>query len=429
VRLPFFYGWLVIGVAFVTMGLGVNARTSFSLLFPPILQEFGWERGVTAGAFSVGFLVSAVLSPLMGRLMDRRGPQWVINLGVVSVGLGLALAPLVRQPWHLHATLGVLVGGGSMACAYTGHALFLPNWFVRQRGLAIGVAFAGAGVGAIVLLPWMQSLIARVGWRHACWALGAVVVVVLLPLNLLQRRRPEDLGLHPDGDAAAPAPGAGGHAANVVDPAWTSIDWTLRRAARTARFWWIALGYFAGLFAWYAVQVHQTKYLIEIGFTPTDAAWALALVGFGGIAGQIGLGWLSDRIGREWVWALASGGFVVCYGALLAMRAHPTPGWLYLMIGAQGLFGYGLASVYGAIPSEIFQGRQYGTIFGTLSLASTTGGALGPFAAGVIYDRTGAYTLAFWLGMAASIVSAGAIWRAAPGGVRAVSGRVPAGRR
>ncbi len=421
-RLPFFYGWIVVAVAFVTMALGVSARTSFSLFFPPILDEFGWERGVTAGAFSIGFLVSAAGSPFLGRLMDRRGPQWVINLGVVLVGLGLALAPLVERPWHLHATLGVLVGGGSMACAYTGHALFLPNWFVRRRGLAIGLAFSGAGVGAMVMLPWMQSLIAGAGWRHACWAAAAVVVIVLVPLNLLQRRRPEDLGLRPDGDAEAPAR-AGGHAANVMDPAWASIDWTLARAVRTARFWWVAVGYFGGLFAWYAVQVHQTKYLIEIGFAPGVAAWALALVGFGGIAGQIGLGWLSDRIGREWVWTLSCVGFVACYVALLAMRAHPTPFWLYAMIGVQGLLGYGLASVYGAIPSEIFQGRHYGSIFGTLSLASTTGGAAGPWLAGITYDMTGAYTIAFYLGIAASVVSAIAIWLAAPGQVRAVAGR------
>ena len=211
----------------------------------------------------------------------------------------------------------------------------------------------------------------------------------------------------------------------MVDPAWAAVDWTLARAIRTARFWWIAFGYFCGLYAWYAVQVHQTKYLIEIGFAPTDAAWALAFVGLGGIASQIGLGWLSDRIGREWIWTLSSGGFVVCYAVLLVMRAHPSPAWLWVMIGAQGLLGYGLASVYGAIPSEIFQGRHYGSIFGTLSLASTTGGAAGPWAAGVIYDHTGAYTLAFYLGIAASVVSAVAIWMASPGRVRAVAGRIP----
>ena len=166
-RLPFFYGWVIVAVAFLTMGVGVNTRTAFSLLFPPILDEFGWERGVTAGAFSFGFLVTAVLSPSLGRLMDRRGPRVVIALGVGLMAAGLMLATLVRQPWHLYATLGVLVGGGGVCLGYTGQALFLPNWFVRQRGLAMSVVFSGVGVGSIILLPWLQTLIGRAGWRAA----------------------------------------------------------------------------------------------------------------------------------------------------------------------------------------------------------------------------------------------------------------------
>ena len=179
VALPFFYGWFIVAVAFVTMGIGVNARTAFSLMFPPILDEFGWARGLTAGAFSFGFLISAFLGPVLGRLMDRRGPRAVMLLGVAMVGAGLGLAPLVTTPWHLYLTLGVLVAGGTVCLGYTGHALFLPNWFVRRRGLAIGIAFSGVGVGAIIILPWLQRLIAGAGWRTACVAMAALVVVTL----------------------------------------------------------------------------------------------------------------------------------------------------------------------------------------------------------------------------------------------------------
>src|SRR5215813_12552732 len=243
-------------------------------------------------------------------LIDRRGPRAVMLLGVAMVGAGLGLAPLVKAPWHLYLTLGVLVAGGTVCLGYTGHALFLPNWFVRRRGLAIGIAFSGVGVGSIVILPWLQRLIAGYGWRTACLAMAALVILALTPLNLLTRRRPEDMGLHPDGDRAPETAGRGGrHPANVVDQAWASIDWTLARAIRTARFWWISVGFFGGLWAWYAVQVHQTKYLIEIGFAPAVAAYALGFVGFTGVVGQIALGHLSDRIGREWVWTLACAGF------------------------------------------------------------------------------------------------------------------------
>jgi MFS family permease len=423
-HLPFFYGWVIVAVAFVTMGLGVNARTAFSLLFPPILDEFGWERGMTAGAFAFGFLVSAVLSPCVGRLMDRRGPRVVIEMGVALMAAGLMLAPLIHQPWHLYATLGVLVSGGTNCLGYTGQSLFLPNWFIRRRGLAMSVAFSGVGVGAILVLPWLQALIGRAGWRAACWAMGILVLVLLAPLNLLLQRRPEDLGLEPDGAHSWHSSAAGDPTATVVDAAWVAVDWTLGRAMHTARFWWIAVGYFCGLFAWYAVQVHQTKYVIELGFSATQAAWALSCVSLAGIPGQIVLGYVSDRIGREWVWTVGSLGFALCYLALLGLRHTPTPTLLALMVVSQGMLGYGLTSVIGVIPAEIFQGPHYGTIFGTLMLAAIVGGAAGPWVTGVLHDATGSYTLAFWIAIGCSALSAGAIWLAGPRQVRAVAGRV-----
>jgi MFS family permease len=422
-RLPFFYGWVVVGIVFVTMAICVNARTAFSLLFPAILDEFKWERGVTAGAFSFGFIVSAVLSPLLGRLMDRRGPRFVMEIGIAATAAGLLLATFATQPWHVYITLGMLVGAGSTFTGYTGQALFLPNWFVRRRGLAMSVAFAGVGFGSIVMLPALQAFVDRHGWRAGCTLLGVVALVVLVPLNLLLRRRPEEIGLAPDGDADTHA-AAQARRVNVVDPAWAAIDWTLARAMRTARFWWIAAGYFAALFSWYAVQVHQTKYLTESGFPAQEAAWALGAVSLAGVPGQIALGWLSDRIGREIVWAIGSLGFCMTYLALLALPLYPGAPLLYTIVIAQGAIGYGLTSVVGAIPAEIFEGRHYGPIFGTLMLSALAGGAVGPWFMGFVHDRTGSYTVAFWVAIGCSLLSAFAIWRAAPRHVRVVAGRV-----
>ena len=117
----------------------------------------------------------------------------------------------------------MLVGGGSVTLGYTGQSLFLPNWFVRRRGLALSIAFSGVGFGSIVLLPWLQALIQRSGWRASCLAMAMLVLGLLVPLNLLLRRRPEDLGLQPDGDSAPHGPVASAHAPNVVDAAWTAI--------------------------------------------------------------------------------------------------------------------------------------------------------------------------------------------------------------
>jgi MFS family permease len=316
----------------------------------------------------------------------------------------------------------VLVGGGSVCLGYSGQSLFLPNWFVRRRGLAIGIAFAGVGIGSITMLPWVQLLIEGAGWRTACVAMGLMILLVLAPINLLLRKRPQDMGLEPDGDAA-PASVAAQQASNVVDAAWAAVDWTLARAVRTARFWWIAIGYFCALYAWYAVQVHQTKYLVEIGFTPIMAAWALGLVSLAGIPGQIALGHISDRIGRELVWLASSSGFVICYLTLILLQQMPSLPLLYLMIAAQGVLGYGLTSIFGAVVAEIFQGKHYGSIFGTLMLAAIAGGAAGPWVTGLLHDALGDYMLAFWIGIGASLMSALAVWRASPGKVRAVAGQ------
>lgn len=421
-RLPFFYGWVIVAVTFVTMAIGVNARTSFSLLFPPIISEFVWDRGVTAGAFSFGFLVSAIMSPLMGKLMDRGGPRAVMELGTVLMGAGLLLAPLTSQPWHLYLTIGVLVGAGSICLGYSGQSLFLPNWFSRKRGLAIGIAFAGVGIGSVTVLPWVEHMIQQNGWRTACTWLGVLVLAVLVPINLLLRKRPQDMGLQPDGDAASHA--ASKAVSNIVDPVWASVDWTLGRAMKTARFWWLALGLFGGLYGWYAVQVHQTKYLLDIGFSSGTAAWALGMVSLFGVPSQIFLGHLSDRIGREWIWTVSGAGFVICFSALIALEYAPSIALVYVMVIAQGLLGYGVTSVMGAVVLEIFQGEHFGSIFGTLTLAGLAGGAAGPLVTGLLHDHFGTYTLAFALGIVIASVATIAIWMAAPRKVRVVAGRL-----
>ena len=422
-RLPFYYGWVIVGIAFVTMAIGITARTAFSLLLSPLIAEFGWDRGFVAGAFSFGFLVSAALSPIVGRLMDRYGPRLVIETGVCLMAAGLLLAPAIEKPWHLYATLGLLVGGGANLLGYTAQSLFLPNWFVRRRGLAISIAFSGVGVGAIVLLPWLQAIIENDGWRASSWAMGLLVILVLGTLNLLVWKRPEDIGLLPDGADRAAVSADKKHASNIVDPAWTSIEWTIARAIRTSRFWWIVLAFFCALIAWYAVQVHQTAYLVEIGFSPTVAAWALGSVSVLAIPGMIGLGALSDRVGREWIWTVGCCGFAVCYAALIALENAQSQALLYLMVVSQGFLGYALASVMGPIVAEIFEGRHYGSIFGTISVALIGGGAAGPWVAGVIHDASGTYRPAFLLAIACCVVSAAAIWIAAPRKVRLVPGR------
>ena len=252
-----------------------------------------------------------------------------------------------------------------------------------------------------------------------------MLVLAIAPLNLLlQRRRPQDLGLLPDGVPAGEAVPDGTIAPRdraLVDPAWAAIDWTLARAIRTARFWWLAVAFSCGLYAWYAVLVHQTRYLIDVGFDHGTAAFALALVALFGIAGQIVIGGLSDRIGREWGWTIGSLGFVLALLLLLALQPRPDPVLMYAMVAAQGLLGYSLAPAYAAIPADLFQGRNYGTIFGALSLTSSLGAAAGPWGTGLLHDLTGGYGAGFSLALLLVLVSIVCIWCAAPRKVRGIA--------
>ena len=424
-RLPFFFGWVIIAAAFVTVALSVTARTAFSLMFPPIVDEFGWDRGLAAGAFSFGFLVSAAISPLVGRIMDAKGPRFVIEIGVLITAAGLMSATLIQTPWQLYATLGLLVGAGANFMSFSVQSQYLPNWFVRRRALAIGIAFSGVGVGAILLLPWLQSIILHEGWRSACWMLGILTLVVLLPINLIVSKRPQDLGLLPDG-AKETVTAAAHRKAAIVDPVWAGIDWTVGRAIRTARFWWLVVGYFCGGYVWYAVQVHQTKYLVEIGFSPMQAAWSLGLVAMVAIPGQIALGALSDRIGREICWTIASAGFAICYAALLGLAAGPSQVLLYVMVLSQGVLGYAYTNLMGPIVAEIYESRHFGSIFSIVIVSLLAGGALGPYVTGVLHDVEGTYTAAFTVALVLSVVGAIAIWFASPGKVRMVAGRAAA---
>ena len=428
-RLPFFYGWIVVGVAFVTMAVGVNARTSFSLLFPPILDEFGWDRATVSAAFSIGFMTSIILSPVVGASMDRFGPRFVLPLGAVLSAAGFVLATLATQPWHFYLTLGMLVVGGSLFMSYIGHTTFLPNWFSRRRGLAVGIAFSGVGVGSIILFPWMQHSIDAVGWRHTLIILAVIMIVVIVPLNaIFQRRRPEDLGLSAEGDKRTQIDTPSDHEtkeqSRIVDHAWVETDWTLALAMKTARFWWLSLSLVTGLYAWYAVQVHQTRFLIDVGIPAETAAIALGAVALTGIGGQIFIGHFSDRMGREWGWTVAMIGYLATYLLLLLLTVVPSTALAFIMVVAQGLLGYGLASVFGSVPVELFAGKRYGIISGVLGGIASCGAAFGPWATGWMFDQAGNYHLAFSVASIVCVVSIVSMWIAAPRKVRLVAGRV-----
>ena len=385
-RLPFFYGWIIVAVTFVTMAIGVNARTAFSLFFPPIIDEFGWERGVTAGAFSFGFVVSGAVSPLIGRMMDRFGPRGVMELGVALMGGGLLLAPLTTQPWHLYLTIGVLVGAGSVCLGYSGQSLFLPNWFIRRRGLAMGLAFAGVGIGSVTLLPWVQHMIEQTGWRTACTAMGILVLVVLAPINLLLRRA-----------ARGYRPAAGWRCGAVGDIGQAGLECRRSRLGRhrldlaprashrailvdRARLFLRPVHLVRGAGAPDQIPARHRLQRQRRGLGARRRSACSAF------PARSGSGISPTGSGANGSGPMSCAGFAICFAALIALKYAPVLPLVYLMIFTQGALGYGLTSIMGAVVLEIFQGKQYGSIFGTIMLAALAGGAAGPWATGLLYD-------------------------------------------
>ena len=326
--------------------------------------------------------------------MDRLGPRVLFPLGLGLMSLGLVLATAAREPWHLHLTLGVLVAGASVLRELHG-PLAAPAQLVRaparpgprrrvlgRRGRLVPAPAAGSrrSSGASAGGGRAGSLVALIAAR------GAAAERAPAPAATRGAGPPSRRGRPRRSERLRPA------SVHVVDPAWAATEWTLARAVRTSRFWWVFLGYFTGLFAWYAVQVHQTKYLLELGFSAELAAYALGLVGLTGIAGQIAvgprLGPDRPRVGvdgeRRWASRSATSRSSRC-------PAHPARWLVYVMVAAQGLLGYGLASVFGAIPMELFQGARYSSIFAVLNIASNAGAGMGPWVTGLVYDRTGSY--------------------------------------
>src|SRR5918911_4052587 len=230
----FYYGWVVVAVGFCTMLLGQGSFASSGVLFATLTQEYGWSRAATSLPFSVALVGYASLTWLSGRLFDRYGPRRMFPLGALGLGLGLILSAQARTPWHLYLTWGVLVGQGLNLIGFVPHLTQMSLWFHQRRGLASGLVLSGASTGTLILVPGAQYLVNHYGWRLAYTVLGLLVIGCLVPLNaLVQRHRPADLGLYPDGASEPPRPVAGVVSAPAV------ASWTLQRALTSSRFWYL----------------------------------------------------------------------------------------------------------------------------------------------------------------------------------------------
>lgn len=427
-RTKFFYGWVIVGVSFLTIAATYATRYSFTIFYVAMLKDLGWSRASLAGAFSLAMLIYGIFSPFIGGLMDRFGPRRLFPLAALMLALGMVASGYIRAPWHFYLTYGVLITLGLNGLGAVPHAPIISNWFILKRGLASGIIMVGYGVG-IVFAPLIQQMISRWGWRGTFPIFGLIVASLIIPLTVIfQRLHPQEKGLRPDGleqedlERLKKVYGTGADVSSI-DPVWTSQDWTVRKAVRTVRFWGLMLaninfGFFMG-----TILVHQAPFIVDAGFSGMFAATILGLTGLVNAGGNLLWGTLSDRIGREWTYTMACGCAFFSMILLILVKGTSNP-WLLYGHGILFGLGYALASLWQGIAGDLFQGKQYGAIFGLMTVGFGVGNFLGPWLGGYLFDTRGTYAIALILCLVATVLSSFFIWVAGPRQVRLVGRKV-----
>ncbi|MCG6909979.1 MAG: MFS transporter [Deltaproteobacteria bacterium] len=419
-RRPFFYGWIVIAVGFVTLSIAFGIWYSYSVFFLSIVSEFGWDRAAASSIFSIFLVCHALMGLLTGFLQDRYGPRLVIPVGAFILGGALILTSRAHNLWQFYLTYGVLAGASVSLLGFTSHSAFLPNWFERKRGLAVGIATAGIGFGMLVIVPLVEKAIGRFGWRSTYILLAALVILVAAPLNaLLSRRNPADLDLKPDGDPAGKRVDQPHHfmVMKIIDADWANREWTWLKALQTRRFWFMVLAFFCLSYAYQGTLLHSVSSMVDAGLTRQKAAACFGVLGILGSIGKILFGSLSDRFGRE---RANTVGITAAAVGIVCLINTTTPDSVLPLVFAT-LFGLGYGAAAPMMPSvsaDIFLGRSFGLIFGMISMGSGAGGALGSFLTGALRDASGDYTLPLSLCTLSLACSCLFVWLAGPRKVR-----------
>ena len=387
-----FYGWVVVGGAFVVLFTAYGTQYAFGVFFAELLDEFGWSRASLSGIFSLYAFLYCVLGLLAGRLTDLWGPRVVIAMGGVFLGVGLAGMSRVSQLWHPYLLYGIVAALG-MSTAYVPCNATVVKWFVRQRGLALGVATSGGSLGTFALPPVAAVLVGALGWRWAYVLFGAGIFLTLNLVATVMRRDPEVLGLSPDGAAWSAATAA---------PATPEIQWPLRLAIRTGAFWLIFGVFTATWIPVFIPLVHIVPFARDFGMSSLVASTVLSALGIAAVVGRLAMGAVSDTIGRRPALALVIALQTAAFLGFALVHGLPS---LYLVALGFG-FSYGAVStLFPAIVGDFFGREQAGSLVGFLFALAGSMAAWGPLVAGAIYDATGAYTRAFLLSAASNGVA------------------------
>jgi len=404
-RLPFYYGWVVLAcLCCAGFARQSPAVATLSIFVQPMTAEFGWSRAALSGAVSLGGVLAALVAPLIGPLLDRRGSRLVLCLAVLGNGIALLLLSLTQSllVFYLLFCLARMNWAGPFDLGIYGA---LNNWFVQRRTLAASIATLAQMVGLIAMPLIAQFAMVHDSWRSGWAALGIVTLVVgLLPVWLFLVRRPEDMGLAPDTAGPAPQPTAG--TTPAVEPRFSR-----REAIRTPAFWLLMLFTVMVYPVQAGVSLHQASHLVERGVDSTTAA--VIVSGFSFMSGVATIA--CAFVPRRWPIRFP----LVLIGGLLTGSTLLMPGIASAADGfiACGLFGLAMGGMQTMLPiawADYFGRTNYGAIRGLALSTQVLAQASGPLLSGALYDLTGSYVLSLRVFTALSILSVLAALAARP---------------
>ena len=382
-----FYGWwIVLASAGIQMLGALFSAHSFAVYVVELKAEFGWSNTVLSFAFAMMRLESGILGPLQGWLADRFGPRIVLIVGTLLLGGGLML---FSYTWSIPSYYGsvLLIALGASLGGFATLMVALVSWFNRHRSKAIAGSQLGYAVGGLGL-PLMALSIENFGWRPTAFATGLIVLAVCLPLSMLVRHRPEDIGEQMDG-APPPSQGAGSEGGAAQSP----IDFTAKQAIRTSAFWLLSLGHAFALLAVSAVMLHAIPHLTTgMNYSLVEAAWFMTIVMGCQIIGQVLGGYLGDRFDKRWISIACMAGHSSAL-LLLAYAANTT--MLVASAVIHGIAWGARGPLMVALRADYFGTRAFGMIMGISSMVIMFGMMGGPIVGGVLSDYYGNYVNAF----------------------------------
>jgi len=377
----FFYGYIVVAAAALVLFVFSSNLFVFGIFFKPMVNEFGWSRALTSGAFSLAWVVRGALGIIMGSLNDRLGPRLLATVCGIMMGAGYLLMAQVHSVWQFYLFYVGIIGIGSGL--YVPMVSTVARWFTNRRGLMTGLVVAGGGLGALVSPPLADLLITTYDWRISYVIFGCAALVIIVAADQFLRRDPEQKGLVPYGEIK--------RTEGELDSGRRGLS--LKGAVCTRQYWllnWVlfCIGYCA-----HTIAVHIVPHATDMGISSANAAIILAMVGGMPILGRIVHGTSADRIGYKR--GIMIGMSLVSACLLWLIFAGET--WMLYVFAVVFGLSWCVGMLSSPLIAELFGLKSHGAIMGLTTISYSAGAAVGPYIAGHIFDVTGSYQIAFML--------------------------------